>query len=118
MFKIKYNLLFSNIFVFIGLSLFLITNNNSIMAAPKKNHGKDIISSKEEAKKDVKNFYELYNTLENYSEEDRNKIIQMLSNPEITKILEDKAKEERTERNKNLEKGSSSKKSDDDQSKK
>ncbi|AYJ01094.1 hypothetical protein CWO85_00890 [Candidatus Phytoplasma ziziphi] len=95
-----------SICLFTFLGLFLITNNvHQIMAAPKKNHGKDIISSKEESKKDVKNFYELHNTLENYSEEDRNKIIQMLSNPEITKILEKKAKETKTQ-----EKGSSSKK--------
>ncbi|CCP88060.1 SVM family protein [Candidatus Phytoplasma solani] len=107
MFKIKNNLLFLNVFLFIGLSLFLITNNNSIMATPKKNHGKDIISSKEEAKKDVKNFYELYNTLENYSEEDRSKIIQMLSNPEIIKKLKEKIEEEKKQ-----EKGSSSRQPD------
>ncbi|KND62670.1 SVM family protein [Candidatus Phytoplasma phoenicium] len=104
MFKLKKYLLIFNIILFIGLGLFLITNNvHQVMAAPKKDHGKDIIPSKEESKKDVRNYYELYNTLENYSEEDRNKIIQMLSNPEITKILEDKAKEI-----KNQEKASSS----------
>ncbi|WP_238055027.1 hypothetical protein [Candidatus Phytoplasma ziziphi] len=65
--------------------------------AASKNNGKDIISSKEEAKNNVKKYYELYNTLENYSEEERNKIIQMLSNPEITKILEKKAKETKTQ---------------------
>lgn len=107
MFKIKNNKLFLNIFVFLVLETFLITNNfNQIMAAPKK-HGKDIISSKEEAKNNVKKYYELYNTLENYSEEDRNKIIQILSNSEIIKILEEKAEKEKKQ-----EKGSSSKQPD------
>ncbi|WAN63104.1 SVM family protein, predicted signal peptide [Candidatus Phytoplasma rubi] len=109
MFKIKNNLLFLNIFVFIILGMFLMTNNvHQLMAAPKKDHGKNIISSKEEDKKDVKNYYELYNNLESCSEEDRNTIIQMLSNPEIIKTLREKAKEEQ-----NQKKGSSSKKPDD-----
>ncbi|WP_024563292.1 SVM family protein [Candidatus Phytoplasma tritici] len=105
MFKLQKQFKIISIFLFVFLGLFLINNNvHQVIATPKKNHEKDIISSKEESKKDIKNFYELYNTLENYSEEERNKIIQMLSNPEITKILEEKTKEI-----KNQEKGSSSK---------
>ncbi|AYJ01297.1 hypothetical protein CWO85_02055 [Candidatus Phytoplasma ziziphi] len=107
MLKFKHNLFFLNIFLFIILGMFLITNNFHQIMAASKNNGKDIISSKEEAKNNVKKYYELYNTLENYSEEERNKIIQMLSNPEIIKTLEEKIKETKTQ-----EKGSFSKKPD------
>ncbi|TKA88140.1 MAG: putative secreted protein [Candidatus Phytoplasma asteris] len=107
MFKFQHNLLFLNILLFIVLEMFLITNYfHQVMAAPKK-HGKDIISSKEEVKDNVKKYYELYNTLENYSEKERNKIIQMLSDPAIIKTLEEKIKETKTH-----EKGSSYKKPD------
>lgn len=37
MFKFKNNLLLLNIFLFIGLRLFLITNNDSIMAMENNN---------------------------------------------------------------------------------
>ncbi|UQV27401.1 SVM family protein [Candidatus Phytoplasma asiaticum] len=92
------------------LGLFLLININSVMAAPKKNDkGKEISSSQKKektTKKDVSQYYELYNTLENYSEEDRNKIIKMLSDPKILKSLQEKALNSQKT-------GSSSKKPDD-----
>lgn len=77
------------------MGLFLINNNvHQVMATPKK-HGKDIMSSKEVSKKDLKNYYELYNIFENYSEEDSSKIIQILSNQEIIKKLKETIEEEK-----------------------
>lgn len=121
MVKIKHHLLFLNIFVFIVLAMFLITNNVHQVIAGSKEHGKDIISpkaEKEEAKQNVTKYFELYNALENCSEEKRNTIIQILSDPKMMKIFEEEAKKETTEKNQNLEKGSSSKQLDDDQLKK
>ncbi|MDO8030255.1 SVM family protein ['Planchonia careya' phytoplasma] len=106
MFKLQNQFKIISICLFIFLGLLFAMNNNQVMASSKK-HGKDIISPKEESKQNVKKYFELYNTLENYSEEDRNKIIQMLSNPEIIKILKEEAKSANTQ-----QKGSSSKKTD------
>ncbi|MBP5836227.1 SVM family protein [Candidatus Phytoplasma meliae] len=94
------------------LGILFIFNNHQVMAAPKKEKGKEIASSKEikkTNKKDVQNYFELYKTLENYSEEDRNKIIEILENPELLNALQQKAEEEGKI---SKEKGSSSKKSD------
>lgn len=60
MFKFKNNLLLLNIFLFIGLRLFLITNNNSIMAMENNNPLKIIYNIKskniDEKKETYKNF--------------------------------------------------------------
>ncbi|WP_341266663.1 SVM family protein [Candidatus Phytoplasma fraxini] len=96
--------------IFLG---FLFIFNNQVMAAPKKEHGKEIASSKEPektTKQDVKNYFELYNALEEYSDEDRNKIIKILQDPELTQMLQNKNEKKTKKLN---EKGSSSKKSDD-----
>ncbi|XXP77144.1 MAG: SVM family protein [Lettuce witches'-broom phytoplasma] len=107
--KNQFKMIYLCLMTFIGL-LFLF-NNYQLMAAPKKE--KEIASSKEikkTNKKDVQNYFELYKTLENYSEEDRNKIIEILENPELLNILKQRAEEEGKS---SKEKGSSSKKSDD-----
>ncbi|MDV3166534.1 MAG: SVM family protein ['Waltheria sp.' little leaf phytoplasma] len=110
MMQIKNKLHLLPFFFIICLGLFILININPVMAAPKKNDkGKEISSSgKQEkiTKKNISQYYELYNTLENYSEEDRNTIIQMLSDPKILKFLQQEAlKSQKT--------GSSSKNSDD-----
>ncbi|MDW3617554.1 MAG: SVM family protein [Candidatus Phytoplasma pruni] len=112
MFKIKNNLLLLNVFALIFLGLFLISSDNYIMAAPKKEHGKEIASSKEPektTKQDVKNYFELYNVLETCSNEDRNKIIEILQDPELKQMLQNQTKKKTKKLN---EKGSSSKQSD------
>lgn len=61
--KNQFKIIYVCFITFTGL--FLITSNNYIMAAPKKEHGKEIVSSKEPektTKQDVKNYFELYNT--------------------------------------------------------
>ncbi|MEC4559255.1 MAG: SVM family protein ['Conium maculatum' witches'-broom phytoplasma] len=95
------------------LGILFIFHNYQVMAAPKKEKGKEIASSKEikkTNKTDVQNYFELYKILENYSEEDRNKIIEILENPDLVEILKQKAEEESKS---SKEKGSSSKQSDD-----
>ncbi|MDV3189955.1 MAG: SVM family protein [Sweet potato little leaf phytoplasma] len=110
MMKIKNKLYFLPLFLMIFLGLFILININQVMAAPKKNDKCKEISSSEKpekiTKKDILQYYELYNTLENYSEEDRNKIIQMLSDSQTLEFLKQEAlKSKKT--------GSSSKKPDD-----
>ncbi|EMR14684.1 MAG: SVM family protein [Sweet potato little leaf phytoplasma] len=110
MMQIKNKLYFLPLFLMSFLGLFLLININPVIAAPEKNDkGKKIASSEKQektTKKDISQYYELYNTLENYSEEDRNKIIQMLSDSQTLKILQEEAL-------KSKKKGSSSKKPDD-----
>ncbi|MDV3202507.1 MAG: SVM family protein [Candidatus Phytoplasma stylosanthis] len=110
MMQIKKKLHILPFFLMSFLGLFLLININPVIAAPKKNDkGKEIASSEKQektTKKDISQYYELHNTLENYSEEDRNKIIQMLSDPQILRFLQEEAlKSKKT--------GSSSQKPDD-----
>ncbi|QTX02634.1 putative secreted protein, SAP11-like [Candidatus Phytoplasma luffae] len=93
--------------LFICLGLFLITNNQ-IYGSPKK----DISSSKEIEKQDIKNYFDLYNTLENCSNEERNIIIQILSNSKTVDLLKQMAKEEAKNKPTNKEEGSSSQQPD------
>ncbi|MDV3166376.1 MAG: SVM family protein, partial ['Waltheria sp.' little leaf phytoplasma] len=71
MIQIKNKLYVLPLFVMIFLGFFALININQVMAAPKKNDkGKEISSSgKQEkiTKKNISQYYELYNTLENYS---------------------------------------------------
>ncbi|WEK82326.1 MAG: putative secreted protein, SAP11-like [Candidatus Phytoplasma pruni] len=95
MFKVKNQFKVISIYLFVFISLLFIFNNNQVMAAPKKEHGKGIASSKEPeetTKQDIKNYFELYNVLEKCSDEDRNKIIEMLQDPEFTQLLQKKPK--------------------------
>ncbi|MFW8664746.1 SVM family protein, partial [Candidatus Phytoplasma citri] len=91
MMQVKNKLHLLPFFLISYLGLFFLININHVMAAPKKNDkGKEISSSEKEekiTKKDISQYYELYNTLKDYSEEDQNKIIQILSDPEISKLL-------------------------------
>ncbi|MDO7983548.1 MAG: SVM family protein [Pigeon pea little leaf phytoplasma] len=109
MMQIKTKLHLLPLFLMSFLGSFFLINIHQVMAAPKNDKGKDIsFSEKQEktTKKDVSQYYELHKTLENYSEEDRNKIIQMLSDSKILNLLQEKAlKSKKT--------GSSSKKYDD-----
>ncbi|MDV3201485.1 MAG: SVM family protein [Candidatus Phytoplasma australasiaticum] len=95
MMQIKNKLHLLPFFFIICLGLFILININPVIAAPKKNDkGKEISSSDKQekiTKKNISQYYELYNTLENYSEEDRNKIIQMLSDSQILKFLKEEA---------------------------
>ncbi|MDV3174547.1 MAG: SVM family protein ['Bonamia sp.' little leaf phytoplasma] len=92
---LKNKLYFLPLFLVSFLGIFLMINTNQVTAIPEKNDkGKEISSSEKQektTKKDISQYYELYNTLENYSEKDRNKIIQMLSDSQTLKILQEEA---------------------------
>ncbi|WCA22258.1 SVM family protein [Candidatus Phytoplasma oryzae] len=91
-------LLISKIILFIILSFFIIKNNNLVIASTEKNN-QDIVSDNKEEndkkKKDISNYFELYKTLENLSSEERNRIIEMLSNTKIIKKIEEKIEKQK-----------------------
>ncbi|MDC9032170.1 SVM family protein [Columbia Basin potato purple top phytoplasma] len=81
MFKFKNNLLLLNVFLFIGLRLFLITNNNSVMAMENNNPLKIIYNIKSkninEKRKPIKISY--YVNDKNLSLEDMVKKIDIIN---------------------------------------
>ncbi|MDO8059419.1 hypothetical protein OC683_02275 ['Crotalaria aegyptiaca' phytoplasma] len=98
----------------LGLCFFM--NINHVMAAPKKNDkGKEISSSEKKeskiTKKDISKYYELVHILEDYSEEDRSQFIEILSDPQKLKSLQEKASQEKALKEQKT--GSSSKKPND-----
>ncbi|MDV3157496.1 MAG: SVM family protein [Candidatus Phytoplasma australasiaticum] len=110
MMQVKNKLYLLPFFLISSLGLLVLININPVMAVPKKNDkGKEIAPSEKKeqfTKKDILKYYELYNTLEKYSEEERNIVIQMLSDSKkLNFLIEEELKFKKT--------GSSSKKPDD-----
>ncbi|MEZ0180508.1 hypothetical protein ['Camptotheca acuminata' phytoplasma] len=83
-------------FCYLFLMLLVIFSSNNLMAMPRKgdtNKGKKIVDANErEVTKEEMN--EFISELDKLSTEDRNKILAMLSNPEMVKSLMEKAKTE------------------------
>ncbi|AOF54642.1 effector, AYWB SAP11-like protein [Maize bushy stunt phytoplasma] len=112
MLKIKnqFKIISIYLFMFIGL---LFINMNQVMASPKKeDRGKNVATSKEKetlTKEEVKRFFEYHKTFETYSDEDKIKIIEKITDPEVSKLLDEYNEKKRKS---SKEESSSSKKPD------
>ncbi|MGL9687932.1 MAG: SVM family protein [Candidatus Phytoplasma sp. TWB_XP] len=102
MFKFKQKSYLFTLFLFIFLGLFLITNN-LVMGAPKKDRNKEknkdktIIDSEtyKKTKKEIQQYRALEQALNDVSEEESNKILEMLSDPKKIELLKKQIEEQK-----------------------